>query len=570
MSLLKQVLALISRHKILASLLLILAAAFFIRFIGISYGLPQEFIGDEFVQVAISLKMLDTRSLIPNFPDIFYHQPLSAYISTFGISVFLLWQLVTGRFSGIADMRDFYIIHSTDLLVVVRFLAVISGVLTVWLIYLIGRDLFNRRVGLTAAFFGAFDFLLVFTQHTGRVWGYMPVFIALALWTSVKLFKQDRFKNYFLSAGASLLAIANLLPGIITFVPSLVARFFWKNKKLWTSMVLIALGTVIILLMSPRGLGALFYRFKILSDSGLSQKIIGKSVEAEGGSISFVHRFFDTFITLFNYAPVYFVLFLIGVFILWRADRKKCLFLVSFPIIYYLFIGPFFGFGWVARTLVPFSVYFAVISAYAVNRFNEAFFKNSRKFLMLFAVIASAPSILFSVIFDVKITRPDTRTQAISWIYNNLPENSKILEFSQTNEVINQNREVIELIQETVPDKLNTRQKFLLASGDGVYPRPKYFAWDMRSVDPRAAYPDLFKDNKFEYFIKTSWGANSGDLIENTFADKLLIVRFSPFDDEYYDKGDFGNVHNMTYSLQALFKSERFGPIVEIYKIKFK
>ena len=63
-----------SKTKRLA-LTAILLAAFALRVVGIDYGLPQEFIGDEFVQVAVALKMLDEKSLLPYFPDFFTTSP---------------------------------------------------------------------------------------------------------------------------------------------------------------------------------------------------------------------------------------------------------------------------------------------------------------------------------------------------------------------------------------------------------------------------------------------------------------------------------------------------------------
>ena len=159
-------------------------------------------------------------------------------------------------------MRDFYAVHSTDLLLIVRFLSVLLGTAAVGLIYLAGRDLFGRRVGLLAAAFAAFDFLLVYINHSGRVWGYMVFFVALALWTGVRLLNADRWRDYFFrrrvfSGGGQ------SLPGIITFVPQFVARFFFQNRRMWLAVAALAAGMVLIFLANPRGIGTLLARFGV-------------------------------------------------------------------------------------------------------------------------------------------------------------------------------------------------------------------------------------------------------------------------------------------------------------------
>ncbi len=562
-------LAALARHKIIIA---VLAAAFVLRVIGIDYGLPQEFIGDEYVQVAVALKMLETKSPLPYFPEIFYHQPLSAYISAGGIGAYLAWQLLSGRFDGVAEMRDFYAVHSTDLLIVVRFLSVLLGTAAVGLVYLAGRDLFSRRIGTIAAFFAAVDFLSVYVNHSGRVWGYMGFFIALALWAAVKLFNDDRRRNYLAAAGASFLAAANLLPGIFSFVPALVARFSPKNKKMWLAAGLLIVGLILILAANPRGLGSLLLRFGI-NVPFLTQAVFSSSAAPDFHLVaeSPVGRIFDPLLLLFYYSPLFLVFAVAGLALLFREDKKKFWLLGSFAAVYYLFIGPFFSYGWVARALAPFVPYLVLLAAFAVEKTAEKLFSGRRTALFFLAAAVALPSIVLSLRFDALIIRPDTRTQALDWIYANLPENSRIAAFSFTNEVINQNREVLELIKEATPQELNMRQKTLLASGDAAYPSPRYFAWDARDIPPGLLPEGFFGARDFRYYLRTSWGGNSQkylDEFEALIAGKKLLVRFSPFGAD--GREPFPSVHNMTRPWKALAGAERFGPLVEIYEIEFK
>ncbi|PIT92424.1 MAG: hypothetical protein COU08_02415 [Candidatus Harrisonbacteria bacterium CG10_big_fil_rev_8_21_14_0_10_42_17] len=560
---------LIQKHALLLGILII---AFALRAIGLGYGLPHEFIGDEFIQVAIALTMLNEHALTPNFPDIFYHQPLSAYISTFGIGGYLAWQLLVGGFESINVLRDFYVIHANELLIIPRFISALLGTLALIFIYLAGRDLFSKKVGLIATWFGATELLLVYINHSGRVWGYMIFFIAFALWASTKLLKTDTTKNYTRSVIATLLAAANLLPGIFTFIPSLVARFRWKNKKIWYASLGIVAGLIIIIAINPRGLGALLFRFQSLSGSGLVEAVAGRAVEYEVQPTPIQNRIFDTFITLINFAPLYMLLAIIGGVLLYKKEKKAFIFLISFPIAYYLFIGPFFGFGWVARTLVPLMLYGIIFAAYAAETMMRKY--NLKTTAAVAAVMLfSTPSLISSILLDVKLVKDDTREQAINWIYENLPEHTKILYYSETPESLNQDKSVLEVIAVVAPGTLSKKQKMLLTMNEDVLPKPNFFIWDIRKIPKQDLPENFFKENEFQYYIRILWDTEDrgkfDEIIENQFSKKKLIKSFSPFKEGGVDEKNFGNVHNMIYPWRALLNAEQFGPIVEIYEITF-
>lgn len=557
-------------------LVLIVILALAIRLVGLDYGLPQQFIGDEFLQVAAPLKMLNERTLVPD-PAIFYHQPLSAYVSTLGIGSYLAFQLLTGRFENLTEMRNFYAINSSFLLIVPRFLSAFLGTLAVLFLYLAGRDLFNRRVGLIAAFFGAFDFLLVYINHSGRVWGYMTFFIALTLWAGVKLFNKEKLKNYLGFAGAVFLAVANHLPGIFTAVPILITKFSLKNKRLWLMLALIALGTIVILALSPRGLGALLIRFNV-NVPVLSQAVFQAPENPAPllTEVSVSERWYQPFVTLFNFSPIFFILFFIGLITLWKEDKKKFALLISFPVTYYLFIGPFFAFGWVARALIPLSIYLVLFSAYAMDKFSGEIrkFFSIKSAPVFFVIAAALPSIVFSSWLDVKLLKEDTRVQAVNWINRNLPENSRIVVFSQANEMLNQNREVIKLLAQAAPEKMNTRQRTLLAGDETLYPRPFYFSWDARHIPIQNLPANFFRDNNFRYYLRAVWEHDTrphqvGDFLDGIRGKKLL-VRFSPVSSGSNLEGqNLLNMHNMIYPIGALARVDRFGPVVEVYEINW-
>lgn len=398
----------------------ILALAFLVRVLGISYALPQEFISDEFLMVAVSLKMLDEKTLRPYFGDIFYHQPLSAYISLGGIGAYLGWEMLAGKFTSLKAMADYYALNhaanARELLIVTRFLAVLFGVATVYLIYLIGRDLFGSRVGLISAFFTAFDLLLIETNHTGRVWSFLVFFITLSFWASVQVLKRGSFKDYIFSAIASSLSLATLMPGVLSFFSSLIPNFSLRGKKIWTAFLILFFVGLASIYLNPRGLGVIFLRFAEHGSIGASR-------------VGWLHKFIDPFVTLFNFMPAYFLLFFVALLILYKEDLKKFLLLASFPAAYYLFIGPLFSYGNVERALTPFAPYIIIGAAFAADRFFDRI--RSKLLFSASILVLALYSIFFSVLFDIKISRPDTRIEAIEWMKKNVPESENTSYYSR-------------------------------------------------------------------------------------------------------------------------------------------
>ena len=384
-----------------------MALAFLIRVLGISYALPQEFISDEFLMVAASLKMLDEGTLRPYFGDIFYHQPLSAYISLGGIGTYLGWEMFAEKFTSLKAMADYYTsnhaANARELLIVTRFLAVLFGAATVYLMYLIGRDLFSSRVGFISAFFAASELLLIETNHTGRVWSFLVFFIALSFWASVRVLRRGSFKDYIFSAIASSLALATLMPGILSFFSSLIPNFSLRGKKIWTAFLILFSAVLISVYLNPRGLGVIFLRFGEHSSIGASR-------------VDWLHKFIDPFATLFNFMPVYVLLFFAALFILYKTDFKKFLLIASFPVAYYLFIGPLFSYGNVERALTPFAPYIIIGAAFAADRFFDRIW--SKHLFLASILVLALYSIFFSILFDIKISRPDTRIEAIGWMKN--------------------------------------------------------------------------------------------------------------------------------------------------------
>jgi len=138
---------------------------------------------------------------------------------------------------------SYYIQHPDDmakLYLVGRAVAAVMGTLTVLLVFLIGKELFSERAGLLAA--GALAVLPIWALHSHFAKVDVPqVFWSmLALLCCAKLVNTGRMRWYWLSCAACGLSFASKYPGVASYV-FIVASLFYalrsRGKPLWKAII---------------------------------------------------------------------------------------------------------------------------------------------------------------------------------------------------------------------------------------------------------------------------------------------------------------------------------------------
>jgi uncharacterized membrane protein len=89
----------------------------------------------------------------------------------------------------------------------VRLPSLIAGTLVIPALYLLGRELYDRRTGLVAAAFGAASPLLIWYAQEARMYAFVTLFGLLALWTQLRAIRDGGALNW----AAYMLATAALL-----------------------------------------------------------------------------------------------------------------------------------------------------------------------------------------------------------------------------------------------------------------------------------------------------------------------------------------------------------------------
>ena len=120
----------------------------------------------------------------------------------------------------------------------IRFPSVIFGVLTILAVYLLGKKIFNRKVGLLSAFFVAFINIEILFSRQARPYQALQFFYLLGFYFIYRLANENKFNwSYFLGflgcgIFASLMHGLGLMVFFFGFVYLLIFKTSWFKKKL--------------------------------------------------------------------------------------------------------------------------------------------------------------------------------------------------------------------------------------------------------------------------------------------------------------------------------------------------
>ncbi len=189
--------------------LLLLSLA--LRLWGNSHGLPYAYNADEnahFVTRSIGLFGHDWD------PNYYINPPAYTYLVHIVLGV---W------YGGRAGVSNSFAADPTQIWIIARTVAAVMGTIAVWLLYLAGTRLVDRRVGLLSAGIFAVAFLPVF--YSKLALNDVPTLagLCLALWGAAGMLRHGRMRDY-LVAGLGLgLACATKYTGGIVLLPIVAA-----------------------------------------------------------------------------------------------------------------------------------------------------------------------------------------------------------------------------------------------------------------------------------------------------------------------------------------------------------
>jgi hypothetical protein len=397
----------------------VLLVTFLLRIWGVRHGLPYAFNADEnahFVPKAIGLF---GHSYNPHY---FVNPPAYTYLLHI---VFDVW------FGGREGVYKAYAKDPTEVFVVARVTAGVVGTLAVWLLYICGTRLFDRRVGLLAAALFGVAFLPIFYSHLAL--NDVPTLapICLSMVGAAGILRYGRVVDYLLAGFGLGLAAAFKYTGGIVILPLLgaaVAQFMAQGgrKPALRGLVLAGVAALVAFLIANPYALLSFSEFKDGLDhqTTVADDAIGKLGLTQDNGVMY---YLWTLTWGLGFIPAFAALGSIAA--LWRDERRLVWVLAPAPLIFLFFMGSqtrFFG-----RWLMPVFPMICLLAAYAMLELADGLGRRRPAlrptFVALAGILLCGQGIVASVHDGIVLSRPDTRNTTRAWMVENIPAGSKIV-----------------------------------------------------------------------------------------------------------------------------------------------
>jgi hypothetical protein len=397
----------------------VIAGAFLLRVWGIKHGLPYAYNTDEnahFVPKAIGLFGHGWN------PHYFVNPPAYTYVLHW---LFVIW------FGGRGGVSHAFATNPTEVFVVARVTAAFAGTLAVWLLYLAGARLFDRRTGLLAAGLFGVAFLPVFYSHLAL--NDVPTLapICLSLWGTAGVLRLGRTRDYVVAGVGLGFACATKYTGGIMLLPllgAIVAQYRAPGgERPALRGLLIAGGAALaaFFLANPYALLS-FHEFRdgVDHQTQVADDALGKLGLTQHSGIAY---YLWTFTWGLGWVPL--LAAIGGLVALWWDERRLIGLLAPAPILFVIFMGNqerYFG-----RWLMPVFPLICLAAAYAVLELAEWGSRRQpalRPTLLALAVVAlCGQGVAYSLHNGLVLSRADTRNLARAWLVAHVPVKTKVV-----------------------------------------------------------------------------------------------------------------------------------------------
>ncbi len=437
-------------------LALLLCVALGLRLWGIKEGLPYVYNIDEaghFVPKAVTMF---SDGLNPRY---FVNPPALTYVLHF---VFDAW------FGGAHGVRSEYAHHPGEVFLVGRVTVALLGTASVWMLYLLGARLFNRRIGLLAAAIEAVAFLPVSYGHLALndVVTLLP--LTLSLFGSAGVMRYGRKRDYALAGIGLGLACASKYTAGIAIVPLVVAAAAHYLDSIDATRVRpvrgqptggnvtsgqpgrgVVIGVVLagvcalisFLIANPYAL----LDFKLFYSELVHQSSLSDEAQGKLGAPKEIGIFYYLWSFSWGLGWVPALAALGGAITIWRRHARIGWLLVPAAILFLAFMGlqdRYFG-----RWLLPIFPIACVLAAYFASQLVRLIVEKampparaggmspsaSRRIRLallvgaLIAIVLLAQGVVYSVHNDLVLSRADTRNITRAWMVAHVPRGTPIV-----------------------------------------------------------------------------------------------------------------------------------------------
>lgn len=559
---------------------LIIILFFIVSVIGIFHDYSLNTGGDESVLMAAAVNMISDHTLRPDYPT-FYHVPFAAYFYLVPFILFFIFLRLAGVFTSLDSLREFGTINFYNFLPLARFLTVLMGMISIYLLYRIAQKLFNNKlISFSAAFFLSSSLMFVQLSHLARVWVPQVMTILLAFYLIVILYQrqESKIRDYFLVGLSVGLAFGTHAIGVIVYSPFFIAhclknfsvKKIFINRYFWIANAVIVLFYFLTFYLNPHGFknyinrgGGILPNFSFLfdpaatgsggTDNGLFFNIID----------SFKNFAYYTKI-LIEWEPILFLFFMAGSAFLFLKARKIFFIIISFVSVYYIGAS-FSGLTW--YYILPIIPFLSLIAGYGLYYSYRGINAKTNKTIALIVILIIfilhfAPALAW----DYLLIQPSSRLAARDWVYKNVPAGKGIINFDPLLE-LNENPATLHDIKKLANNFFNKKRAYLLAQPEESHSQPNYYILNYTYYDNNL--PEELLDKKYEYLV-IGWGdarilKTQIKQVERFGLKATLLKRFPESADE---NSRYEDIRDLRRPIYAILNGSIYAPVVDVYKLE--
>ena len=424
----------LTNRKILFILATIFFLALGLRIWGIGFGLPYPYHPDERGHVVEAARMGAAYGIEP---ATFAWPPFYAYVLMFEDAIFVLVMRLSGQLQSFGDIVKQISFDPSPLYLLGRATSALFGALTVLVAYALGKESFNRRTGLIAAWFVAVGFLLVRESHYAVNDALLTFLSTLSIWGCTLVASKGRMRDYVLAGIAAGFAFATKYTAAFLVMPLVLGHMVSpdgiKGNLSGSKLKYLLLGGLAFVFSAVAGSPYLLLKpGKVFQDVMGSiytygqQGFEGWQLDPAGGYLFYLKSLW------WGLGIGLSVLAILGLASAFLRKPRIATVLASYPVLLYLFMGE--QQMYFARFILPAIPPLLVLCAHAVDTIVEKmtlrYFRLNPAFLWFFlfgcAMLVSFQPSIDSLRYDFLLSQSDTRTIAKEWIEQTIPQGAKI------------------------------------------------------------------------------------------------------------------------------------------------
>lgn len=433
----------ISKNKIIWAILLV---ALLFRLWGFDYGLPEVYKYDERSFVNPALNIVENADPNPHWfghPGgfIIYMEVLLVVLITVGYYLLLM---IEGEVSSwdqfLVVLRSNFDFNPGAYHYAGRLMIIVCALVTIYVVYKIGKDFFSKSTGLLAALCLALLPLHIKHSQIIRTDVATTMWIMLAIYFLLKfLDKPENARNLFIASVFGGFSVATKYTSGLILFPVLICagwndiqnnysnRFFLDSLKIKScfsiSSLLFFAGFFIfspfVILDAPHAIA------DILHETGAARP----GIESDGIIANYLWYLKGVFFKEGN-GIVIAILAMLGLILIIKKRNMRSVVFVLFPVLYFMIVGGA-RLRW-QRWMIPLlpfeALFFGCAITFLRTRWqNKILLHKSVKYILpVLCIVAFLPMLAQNIKSGQWQSKTDTRTLARSWILDNIPTGSSI------------------------------------------------------------------------------------------------------------------------------------------------